>query len=125
MKLHDYEIEEEVLGILIGNKELKALIGDKITPVYIGKETEGDAVYYDSELADPETCKMGNVTSIMHYYACAVSDKMDNANKIIGIIQDLLEGEFTNPYMRIRAVGTMKEGENFKYAKTMEFIIEW
>lgn len=125
MKLHDYEIEEAILEILTENEELKTLIGDKITPVYIRKDTEGDAVYYDSELDNPETCKMGNVTSVMHYYVCAVSDIMDNSNKIIGIIQDLLEGTFSKPYMKIRAVGTMKESDNSKYAKTMEFIIEW
>lgn len=125
MKRHDYEIEEDILKVLLKNEHLKALIDDKIFPVYIEEGTEGDAVYYDSELDNPETCKMGNVTNVMHFYACAVSDKMDNSNRIIGVIQDILEGEYRDPFMRIRAVGSAKNGANFKYAKTMDFLIEW
>ena len=48
MKLHDYEIEQEIIGILLDSEELKALIDDKIFPVYIDEGTAGDAVYYDS-----------------------------------------------------------------------------
>lgn len=125
MKLHDYEIEKEIIGILLDSEELKALIEDKIFPVYIEEGTTGDAAYYDSELTDPETCKMGNATSIMYFYICAVSSNMDYSNRIIGIIQDRLEGEFTNPWMRIKAVGTVKERSDSKYAKTMDFLIEW
>lgn len=125
MNLHDYEIEEEILDLLRGNAELTALIGDKIDPVYIQKDTEGDAVYYDSELDDPLMCKMGNVTSIMHLYFCAVCSTMINSNKIIGLIQDTLEGTFSEPYMRIRAVKTQKDGSDLKYEKAIEFIVEW
>lgn len=125
MKLHDYEIEKEVIELLLASDELKEFIEDKIFPVYIEEGTIGDAAYYDSELTDPETCKMGNVTNTMHFYICAVSGSMSNSNKIIGIIQDILEGEYNNPWMRIRAVGSLKEAANFKYAKTMDFLIEW
>lgn len=125
MKLHDYEIEQEVINLLLDSEELKALIEDKIFPVYIDKGTPGDAVYYDSELTEPVTCKMGNVTNTMHFYVCAVSSAMDNSNRIIGIIQDILEGEFNNPWMYIQAVGTIKERSDSKYAKTMDFLIEW
>ena len=48
MKLHDYEIEKEIIGILLDSEELKALIEDKIFPVYIEEGTTGDAAYYDS-----------------------------------------------------------------------------
>ena len=125
MKLHDYEIEQEVINLLLDSEELKALIEDKIFPVYIDKGTPGDAVYYDSELTEPVTCKMGNVTNTMHFYVCAVSSAMDNSNRIIGIIQDILEGEFNNPWMHIQAVGTIKERSDSKNAKTMDFLIEW
>lgn len=125
MTMHDYEVEEGILKTLLKNEGLKTLIDDKIFPVYIEEGTEGDAVYYDSELGDPETCKMGNVTNVMHLYICAVSSSMDNSNRIIGVIQDILEGEYKDPYMRIRAVGSAKDGANFKYAKTMDFLIEW
>lgn len=39
MKLHDYEIEQEIIGILLDSEELKALIDDKIFPVYIDEGT--------------------------------------------------------------------------------------
>lgn len=125
MAMHDYEVEEDILKTLLKDERLKSLIGDKIFPVYIEEGTEGDAVYYDSELGDPEICKMGNVTNVMHLYVCAVSNSMDNSNKIIGVIQDILEGDYRDPFMRIKAVGSAKDAANFKYAKTMDFLIEW
>lgn len=125
MKLHDYEIEAQVLDFLYRDEDLKSMLGDNVYPVYIQKDTEGDAVFYDSEMDDPETCKMGNVTNIMHMYFCAVSDRMDNANRIIGKIQDILEGVFSNPYMTIKAVRTHKDGSDLKYEKYMEFLIGW
>lgn len=125
MKLHDYEIEKEVIDLLLESEELKVLVEDKIFPVYIDEGTAGDAVYYDGEMGEPITCKMGNVTNTMHFYICAVSSTMDNSNRIIGIIQDILEGEFNNPWMHIQAVGTIKERSDSKYAKTMDFLIEW
>lgn len=125
MKLHDYEIEEILISILSENEDLKALVDDNIFPIYIEKDTTGDAVYYDSELSEPEMCKMGNAKSIMHFFICAVCNRMEHANRIIGIIQDALEGKFSDPQMSIRAVGTAKDGSDNKYAKTMEFIIEW
>ena len=125
MKPHDYEIEDCIVKMLLEDEKLKALIDDKIFPVYIEERTEGDAVYHDSEMDIPEMCKMGVVTRIMHFYVCAVSNNMDNSNKIIGIIQDILEGEFKKPNMRIKAVGSAKDATNFKYAKTMDFLIEW
>lgn len=123
--MKDYEIEELILQLLLKNEELRSMIGEKIFPVYIEEKTEGDAVFYDSEMDDPRICKMGVATRIMHYYVCAVSTRMDNANKIIGIIQDIIEGTWKDPYMNIRAVGSVKDSADFKYAKTMEFIIEW
>ena len=125
MKLHDYEIEKVIIEMIISNEGFQKLVGDNIFPVYIEKDTKGDAVYYDSEIGDPEMCKMGNVRSVMHFYISAVCTNMDSSNEIIGIIQDIIEGDFKNPYMRIRAVGSTKEGADFKYAKTMDFLIEW
>lgn len=122
---HDYEVEYDLVQRLLGSPEVRAMVGDKIYPVYIDRGTRGDAVYYDSELDEPDRTKMGTYRRTMRFYICAVGWDMDRVNRLVAAVQDTLEGEYANPWMRVEAVGSRKDVEDKKYYKSMEFMVQW
>lgn len=127
--VHDYEVEYAVVRLLLGDEVLKGLIGQSIFPVYIDRDTEGDALYYNSQLDGMEQTKMGTYERRLRFRLCAVSWEMDRANRIIAAAQDVLEGEYrwevNSPWYRIDAVDTEQDAEDKKYYKAMEFIIKF
>ena len=124
-KPHDYEVEYTIVEILMDDAALKALVGDKIYPVYIDRDTEGNAVYYNSELMPPDETKMGVYQDNLKLYICAVGWDMDQVNRIMAAVQDALEGTYANPWMQIKAVGSQKDATDKKYYKAMEFTVKW
>lgn len=124
-KMHDYEVEYTIVEMLMKDSELKGLVGDKIFPVYIDRDTEGDAVYYNSEMKAPDETKMGIYQDNMELYICAVGWDMDRVNRIMAAVQDALEGTYANPWMEIKAVGSQKDADDKKYYKAMQFTVKW
>ena len=122
---HDYEVEYDLVQRLLGSPEVRAMVGDHIFPVYIDRGTRGDAVYYDSELDEPDRTKMGTYRRTMRFYICAVGWDMDRVNRLVAAVQDTLEGEYANPWMRVEAVGSRKDVEDKKYYKSMDFMVLW
>lgn len=123
---HDYEVEYAIVALLLANETLKDLVGDKVFPVYIDRDTEGDAVYYDSRLEEPSETKMGIYERHLRFRVCAVSWDMDKANRIVAAIQDELEGIYTDePWYKIIAVASEKDAADKKYFKAMEFLIDF
>lgn len=127
--VHDYEVEYAIVRQLLGDEVLQGLIGQSIFPVYIDRDTEGDALYYNSQLDGTEQTKMGAYERRLRFRLCAVSWEMDRANRIIAAAQDVLEGEYrweiNSPWYRIDAVATEQDAEDKKYYKAMEFIIKF
>lgn len=124
-KPHDYEVEYALVQLLMHDEALAALVGDKIYPVYIDRDTEGDAVYYNSELQAPDETKMGVYQDNLKLYICAVGWDMDRVNRIMAAVQDALEGTYASPWMEIRAVGSQKDADDKKYYKAIEFTVKW
>lgn len=123
--MHDYEVEYDLVQRLLDSPEVKAMVGDHIFPAYIDRGTRGDAVYYDSELDEPDRTKMGVYRRAMRFYVCAVGWDMDRVNRIVAAVQDTLEGQYADPWMEIVAVGSRKDVEDKKYYKSMEFTVQW
>lgn len=125
MKLADYEIMNELRAILLKKDEIVELISDKISPIIIPEETDGDAVYYGSYGLESSATMHGIAEYKMHVCYSVVSANCDRMNKLAWLIVEELSGEYSNPYMRIDAADKDEDSTDGKFIKTIDFLVKW
>jgi len=123
MKLADYEVTNQLRRSLISDDRIRNLVSDKISPVIITENTDGDCVYYEKYGLSSLDNKMGVYEYSMNVAFGVVSDNSDTVNEIAWLIVEILSGKWSN--MDI-SVSDSEEGiKDKKYIKVIEFLIKW
>lgn len=123
MKLADYEVTNQLRRSLISDDRIRNLVSDKISPVIITENTDGDCVYYEKYGLSSLDNKMGVYEYSMNVAFGVVSDNSDTVNVIAWLIVEILSGKWSN--MDI-SVSDSEEGiKDKKYIKVIEFLIKW
>ncbi|MFV0587378.1 hypothetical protein [Bacteroides reticulotermitis] len=125
MKLADYKIRNEMRAILLKKDEIVALVSDKVSPVLIPEETQGDAVYYGGYGLESSATMHGIVEYKMHVCYSVVSANCDRMNELAWLIVEELSGEYSNPYMNISVADSDEDEKDGKFIKTIDFLVKW
>lgn len=119
-----FGITNEIRAILLENPVVSAVVGDKIFPLVAPKDTTGDFIIYQRDEYSIDRAKMGMVTQKCRVYINAVSEDYDRGQQLAAAIFEALEGDFTEPDMRIRLEDSTEDYEAGKYIQILLFSIE-
>ena len=125
MRYSDYAIMNDMRATLLADGRIKELIGEKISPIIIPGETEGDAVYYSSYGLKSEDTKHGIYSYSMHVAYSVVSDDCDRMNEIAWLIVEALSGEFETPNIRVSVEDKDEMSQDGKFIKSIDFLVTW
>jgi len=89
MKLADYEVTNQLRRSLISDDRIRNLVSDKISPVIITENTDGDCVYYEKYGLSSLDNKMGVYEYSMNVAFGVVSDNSDTVNEIAWLIVEI------------------------------------
>lgn len=119
-----FSITNEIRAILLENPAVSAVVGDKIFPLVAPKDTTGDFIIYQRDEYSIDRAKMGMITQKCRVYINAVSEDYDRGQQLAAAIFEALEGNFTEPDMRIQLVDSTEDYEAGKYIQILLFSIE-
>lgn len=122
--MNKFKITTEVRAILKESQEIEALIEDKIFPLVAPDGTEGDFIAYQRDGYKQTYTKMGVALQVPLVFVNAVSDDYDRSQELASLIYEALEGDFTEPTMKIRLEDSTEDYENGKYIQVLQFSIE-
>lgn len=117
-------ITTEVRGILLETEEITSLIGQKVFPVVVPMNTEGDFIIYQRDGYKQEYTKMGVARQIPTVFVNAVSDDYERSLQLASLIYEALEGSFSNPDMTIHLEDSTEDYSDGKYFQVLQFSVE-
>ena len=123
MKLSDYEITNQLRGKLISDPRMQSLVSDRIFPVIITADTDGDCVYYEKYGLSSSDNKMGLHEYSMNVAYGVISDNFDTVNEVAWLIVEILSGKWSN--MSVSVSDTEEGIKDNKFLKVIEFLIKW
>lgn len=122
--MNKFKVTTEVRGLLLDSPEIFALIGERIFPLVAPVDTDGDFIVYQRDGYKQERTQMGVSTQKPQVYVNAISSDYDRSQELASLIYEVLEGDFTNPTMRIRLEDSTEDYEDGKYIQVLLFSIE-
>jgi len=119
-----FKITTPVREILLNDERITALIGDKIFPVVAPNETEGDFIVYRRDRYVKSYTQMGISGQLCEVYVNVISDDYDRSQDLAYLVNEALEGTFSNPDMKITLIDSTEDFEDEKYIQVLLFKIE-
>lgn len=123
-----FKITTPIRAILLSNPKIAEMVGENIFPIVAPKDTDGDFIIYRRDGFSKESTKMGVYKQVPAVYINAISDNYDRSQDLAELIYNSLEGEFSNPSMKIKLVDSTEEfAEEFeseKYIQVLLFEVE-
>lgn len=119
-----FKVTKEIRAILLSDPAITSIIGDRIFPIVADKNTEGDFIIYQREKYSKKRTKMGVYQQECLVYVNAVSEDYDRSQELAELINESLEGVFTDPDMDIKLEDSSEDYEAGKYIQILLFSIE-
>lgn len=116
------KITREVRRILLDNVEIKALISEKIFPLYARENTNGDYILYTRDEYSIDYTKMGPLSQVCRIFINVISDDYDRGQDIAELVLSTLEGDHSNG-LRIRLEDSTEDTTDKKYIQVLLFKI--
>lgn len=122
--MNKFNITTVVREILSQDTNIRAMVGNSIFPLVAPIDTVGDLIIYQRDGYKQEYGQMGVTRQIPTVFINAVSDDYDRSQELAGLIYEALEGDFSNPAMKIRLEDSTEEYADKKYIQVLQFSIE-
>lgn len=124
MKKGLFDITTVVRGILLSDKKVKGLIGNKMFPVFAPQDTEGDFIIYYRDSYGIERTKAGIAEQQCDVFLAVLSDDYDKSVEIADAVFLSLEGAFTDPDITIHLTDSTEDSVDGKYLQLLKFNIK-
>lgn len=122
--MNKFNITTVIREILSQDTNIRAMVGNSIFPLVAPIDTVGDLIIYQRDGYKQEYSQMGVTRQIPTVFINAVSDDYDRSQELAGLIYEALEGDFSNPAMKIRLEDSTEEYADKKYIQVLQFSIE-
>lgn len=122
--MNKFKITTLIKDILLADSNIQSLVGDDIHPLVASTDTSGDFIVYQRDGYKQEHTNMGVSRQIPIVFINAVSTDYDRSQEIASLIYEALQGDFTNPIMRIRLEDSTEDYDDGKYIQILQFSIE-
>lgn len=118
-----FKIGEVILKILEGSENVISMVDKRIFPVVAVKKTSEDYILYSRDKYARIANKMGAFDQC-HILIVAVSDNYERSMNLAVYINEALEGNFSNPKMKISLMDSTEDFEDGKYIQVILYSIE-
>lgn len=122
--MNKFNITTVIREILSQDTNIRAMVGNSIFPLVAPIDTVGDLIIYQRDGYKQEYSQMGVTRQIPTVFINAVSDDYDRSQELASLIYEALEGDFSNPTMKIRLEDSTEEYADKKYIQVLQFSIE-
>ncbi len=120
-----WKIGNYIREVLMGNAELKEIIGENIYPIVAPEGIKGEFLVYNRGKYTKSPTKMGIYQEECIVYILAVSDNYDTAIKMAELIDATLTGEhlYNNDRIQIDLEDSSENFQELKYVQSLSFRI--
>lgn len=122
-----FRITTIIRKMLLANSNIAGRVGEKIYPLVAPKDTIGDFITYQRAEYTKNRNKMGVHGQDCFVYINAVSDGYGKSQDLACLIDECLDGEYTNPDgtpMSIWLEDSTEEFEDGKYIQILLYAIK-
>lgn len=115
------EVGKEIYSLLNGDSRLTTLVGNKIYPIIVEKETNYPFIVYKRSNIIPEYTKDFHLKDNVIIDIICVSNNYANGIEIAEIVRDILEDKRTNDIQSIRLESADEDYIDDAFVQTLSF----
>lgn len=115
------EVGKEIYSLLNGDSRLITLVGNKIYPIIVEKETNYPFIVYKRSNVIPEYTKDFHLKDNVIIDIICVSNDYANGIEIAEIVRDILEDKRTNDIQSIRLESADEDYIDDAFVQTLSF----
>lgn len=119
-----FKITSVIRAILLDNSCVVSSIGDNIFPLFAPEGTQGDFILYKRDKYSKEYTKMGIYQQKCEVYINIISEDYDRSQELAELIDQTLEGTYSDPKMTIKLLDSTEDYEDGKYIQVLLFSID-
>lgn len=122
--LNKFKITTFIRSQLLSDPKIKAMIDDKVFPLFAPEDTKEDFIIYQRDAYNKKRNRMGVHEQECFVYINVVSEDYDRSQELATLIDECLDGTYSNPNMTIWLEDSSEDFDKGKYYQVLLYAIK-